>query len=72
MSENQDKTMTEDAVVQRAALQRQLEEAKALQNAQIIVVKTEEGRHLLAYHIRLLETLINGKPSTPMPTRHHV
>ncbi len=32
---------------------------------------SEEGRYLFALHLRLLETLIEGKATTPMPGSHH-
>lgn len=32
---------------------------------------TEEGLMLLTMHRRLVETLVDGKPLTPMPTRNH-
>ncbi len=32
---------------------------------------TEVSRLLLAAHIQLLETLVEGKPMTKLPSRHH-
>jgi hypothetical protein len=52
-----------------AQYRKQLDEAKAFAASR--TVKTEEGRALIAFHIRLLETLIEGKPTTAMPVRHH-
>jgi hypothetical protein len=56
--------------IERETLRPMLDEAKAFAASR--TVKTEEGRTLIAFHIRLLETLIDGKPSTAMPSRHHV
>jgi len=50
-------------------LRAQLDSAKAFAASR--AVKTEEGRELIARHIQLLETLIDGKPSTVLPSRHH-
>jgi hypothetical protein len=58
-----------DRVQQKQILQKQLDEAKAFAASR--TVKTEEGRALIAFHIRLLETLIEGKPTTAMVSRHH-
>jgi hypothetical protein len=70
---NPNRTVTAEEAdkLKRDELRKQLDDAKALQASQVVVIKTEEGRHLLGRHIRLLETLIDGKPSTPLPTRHH-
>ena len=46
-----------------------LAEHKAFANSRVI--KTEEGRELIARQIRLIETIIGGKPVTPLPTRHN-
>jgi len=32
---------------------------------------TEVSKLLLAAHIQLLETLVEGKPTTKLPSRHH-
>lgn len=50
-------------------LRKQLDSAKAFAASR--AVKTEEGRELIARLIQLLETLIDGKPSTVLPSRHH-
>lgn len=51
------------------SLEQQAAEAKAL--AESHTMKTEEGREIIARLQRLIETLLHGEPTTPLPSRHH-
>ncbi len=39
--------------------------------AQSRSITSNEGRTLALMYVRLLETLVEGKPSTELPPRHH-
>lgn len=51
------------------ALEQQLKSARELMEGHRL--KTEGERELAVRHVRLLETLVDGVPTTPLPARHY-
>lgn len=57
--------------VRIAALTLMLQEARQLEGSHAFRGATNQERRLLLMHIRFLEALLDGTPSTPLPTTHH-
>ncbi len=53
----------------KGALKEELKSWTDLRDGRI--VKSEEGREIVARSIRLLEVLIDGEATTVLPARHH-
>lgn len=54
----------------KAALQAELNSQIELRDNSA-VMKTQEGREIMARMIRLTEVLVDGEAKTPLPIRHH-
>jgi hypothetical protein len=56
---------------QDVELHKQLAALQALHAAQGTVLKTQADMFIVAHLCRLVETLIDGEPKTPLPQRGH-
>jgi hypothetical protein len=52
------------------ALRQLLDQARALLSAQF-VTQRESDVWIITQHVRVLETLIDGEPTTPLPERQY-
>lgn len=52
----------------REQLQQRLDEARKVQAS---YVKSEANAEMMTVMIRLIETLVDGEPKTPMRSHHH-
>ena len=52
------------------ALRLLLDQARALLLAEFITQR-ESDVWIITQHVRLLETLVDGEPTTPLPERHY-
>jgi hypothetical protein len=56
--------------IELISMRERLTELRALGASRVI--HTEEGRHIIAHLARIVETIVDGKPGTELPRRHHV
>jgi hypothetical protein len=63
--------MTHLTPEQRTELERQLARVKGWSSSMERMPRTNFDKSLHLETVRLLETLLNGRPSTPLPTTHH-